>query len=595
MKKMNKKSKIVIGVTSAAVIAAAIVTTSLSGSLAFFQDRSKEDTSAIAGDVELAAENISMNGTQLVVTGTSLDFDRGVYTSGNYSTTEIKGGWLSDGEMLGSTVKPQNAIIKMMGHTKCKGGTVRNMTGGRFFCESCNTEVPAGEVMKAAAYPDFFRTKQGYVGYCIDRGKTAPSDGVLNMSAELDAKIKRALHEGYPAKKGADYGLEDWQLEQATAMALYIIEGKSYDSDGNPTGRALNREYLDTYMFLEDQEIGTRILDTMDHIVTYATTEGNDAIGTFVLNSKSTEVKPAESANFVGPYVVETDASEVFLEYLLTDDTDGVSFYDSVNGNQITSVSGGQEFYVRIPTSVTGDVTISVYADESVIPNYYFWSGDTSEQRMVVASTTPARVVAKICKIQQLMPGDVVDVNWTVENIQNKAVVTRNRVFLWWDEKSGSNAIENTFLLKGSAGKGEIQSDMDNSVIDNTDLLFPQAGEIHEFTLDDGTTHRGYAFTIMGDHLDGVGNGAEQIIPGTSDHYGDVGEVSYDNGAYDDADPVKDVVGFKLGFGQKANSKTSGLTLHMVVITEAIQYQNTTDADYDNVDWTVIRRTSYEY
>lgn len=600
-KNMNKK-KITIGAVSAAAVVA-IAATAI-GSFAFFQDKDNTSSTGTAGAVELAGEEISLSGAQLSVVGHGYEFQYGTLTGKGSDTL---GGWTTEGKTETIAVPENELAFSFMRHKACvidndNGGVVYN-SNGKYICEDCKTEweeFDTKQLGRTSAFIQYFRTPDGKVGYCIDYGKGIPSNGAVGMSAELSGNIKRALAVGFPSKHYDDeffagLGLTaDWQVEQATTLALYVLEGKYYNQDGEPQGWGLTRNYIESRIYVRDQAKTDAILGAMDKIVEYAKVEGNTEIDTFTLNATSTEVIPGDSANFVGPYFVEAADSVVAN---LSTDVSGVSFYDDINGNEISSVSANQRFYVKVESTVTENINFTATADINVVPNYYYWSGNVAEQRMVVASRIPAAVSANITKIQQLMPGDVMDVNWTVENIQNKAVVTRNRVFLWWEgEQENGNAIENTFLIKGDVDKTTIQTEMAKGSVDPA-LLFEGAGEIKDFTIDsDPTVRRGYSFTIMGDCLDGAGvdGNAEVFKPGTTEHYGEgAGEVSYNNGYYDDNDPTKDVVGFKLGFGQKSNIKTSGATLHMVVVTESMQWQNTVDSEFDTLDWTVTGRTSY--
>lgn len=593
--------------TAGSVVAAAIVAVAAStvGAFAYFQDKDNTNSSGTAGAVDIAGEEISLNGAQMSVVGHGYKFDYGTFTGAGSDTL---GGWTNEGKTYTVAVPNEELAFSFVRHKSCvkddnTGGVVYT-SNGKYYCEDCKSEwneFDSKELGRTSAFIEYFRTSDGKVAYCIDYGKIQPTDGTVNMSAELSGAIKRALNVGYPSKHYddpffADLGLtEDWQVEQATTMALYVIEGKYYNKNGEAQGWGLTRNYIESRIYVRDQQKTEAILNAMDRIVDYAKIEGNEEIATFTLNATSTEVIPTDSASFVGPYFIE--AADGVVANLQTD-KEGITFYDDINGNQITSIGANQRFYVKAESTVTEDIDFTASADIDVVPNYYYWGGNVAEQRMVIASKVPAVITANISKIQQLMPGDVLDVNWTVENLQNKAVVTRNKVYLWWEgEKEHGNAIENTYLFKGDVDKGTIQTEMLDGSVNDTSLLFDGAGDIHDFTIDGGeTTHRGYSFTIMGDCLDGAGvdGNAEVFKPGTTEHYGEgAGEVSYNNGYYDDNDPTRDVVGFKLGFAQKANINTSGATLHMVVITESMQWQNTVDSEFDTMDWTVTGRTDY--
>ena len=99
-------------------------------------------------------------------------------------------------------------------------------------------------------------------------------------------------------------------------------------------------------------------------------------------------------------------------------------------------------------------------------------------------------------------------------------------------------------------------------------------GSAQTFTIN-GIEHTGYKFTVNGDDIDGVGTAAETGISR---------EIDYGS-EYDDNCAYKDVVSYKLALSQWANINTSGQKLKIVVITEAMQYQNTVDDDWKQVGY----------
>ena len=194
---------------------------------------------------------------------------------------------------------------------------------------------------------------------------------------------------------------------------------------------------------------------------------------------------------------------------------------------------------------------------------------------MAVASTMPAKVSAHIKAVDELMPGDVIDISWVVENIGNKSALTRNTVYVFWeysDGTTGANGLDSTYLYKQNTPASDIRTDMLTKTPSSANLI--DIGTAQTFSIN-GVQHTGYKFMVNGDALDGVGTAAETGISS---------EVNYGSD-YDDNSSYKDVVSYKLALSQWANINTSGQKLKIVVITEAMQYQNTTDADWKQVGY----------
>lgn len=58
--------------------------------------------------------------------------------------------------------------------------------------------------------PNYFRTEEGKVAYCLESGKPAPE--FVNKDGKVSPETYQVLRAGYPFKTGADYGVSDIEL-----------------------------------------------------------------------------------------------------------------------------------------------------------------------------------------------------------------------------------------------------------------------------------------------------------------------------------------------------------------------------------------------
>ena len=569
---MVKNKKIIAIVASLSCVAAITVGT-LVGTNAYFVDRANSNTSGTAGEVEIAPEQISINNVSAYITGNGIDIDMGRYmTTGK--PVEGSDGWIPEG---GGTVKEYTPIWYATFH-KTDSGYLVKQSDNTYVCDSCGKNLGAyssSTMMQTYIYPDFFRTKDGKVAYCMDNGKVEPSDGICNMSTPVSDKIKRVLMKGYPQTKGASYGISDAELEWCTQMALYITEGTEYDTNGVLyPDEGMKLDDFGTYYTYQDanKAQAEKLLGVIKTLVTSAT-DGSIDVVDFTLNATKVSTETVNGGNLVGPYVLETNVSN---DITLSSSISGVTFRAADKNASITTVKGNTEFYAFVPSSANDDITITAEAiGVNMVPSYFYWSGRTEEQKMAVASTMPAKVSAHIKAVDELMPGDVIDISWVVENIGNKSALTRNTVYVFWeyaDGTTGANGLDSTYLYKQNTPASDIRTDMLTKTPSSANLI--DVGTAQTFSIN-GVQHTGYKFMVNGDALDGVGTAAETGISS---------EVNYGSD-YDDNSSYKDVVSYKLALSQWANINTSGQKLKIVVITEAMQYQNTTDADWKQVGY----------
>lgn len=264
--------------------------------------------------------------------------------------------------------------------------------------------------------------------------------------------------------------------------------------------------------------------------------------------------------------------------------------------DKIGKVEYKSPFYMYVPvankyTSYTINARIDGEQYKNY-PMYYYWSGNEAEQRMIsckkVAPTAAVKVSNAVYdECNYWNPGDVLTVRWNVNNTGTKSVVTRNIVSIYW-EQNDINQFANH--------KDIVYLYPENC--DSTDIYYDQFGifpEGYKTSCMQGCSYRslgsmapvyvngkkydaGYSLVIYGDALDGVGYGAE---------IGDSVEQDY-NSHYDEKDNSMDVVSFKMCLSSRANIHTMNKKLVIRVETQALQYRNTS-----NEDWDTVFRDSY--
>lgn len=576
---MTRKKKIITAaVSTLSLVAVGVGAFFLSSTNAFFVDKTEKEASGLAGQVTIADEQILVNNASSYITGNGVDIDMGSLTNTSASIEGTKGWYAEKGSV--SSLTDYKPVWTMIYHGSDSHGFLVQ-EGGQFVCDSCgktygelpsnNTLADGSKYVRYYLFPTFFRTKDGEVAYCMDNGKIEPSDGVCNMSTPVSEQALNVLKNGYPQKKGSAYGIKDYELEWCTQVALYIVEGTCYDADGTllPGDETKMEDFGTYYTYLsENEENAEKLKNVIKQLVDSATDASTSDY--FKLGVNTLTITKEADGYKVGPYKVNTNLSGTKN---LVSTNENVKFMN--DAGEITSLADGEtDFYVYIPASVKEEVKITVSMDKTLLPSYYYWSGRISEQKMAMASSVKAQVTAHINTAGELMPGDVVDFQWTVENLGNKSVVTRNHVYLYWeldaDAEQYGNAEQSIFLYQQITDAADIRKDMLSKAPKHTNLV--NIGELKDFVLN-GETYRGYHFMIEGDDLDGVGRSAETQVSR---------EINYGS-EFDDNFENKDVISYKLGFSQFANIHTSGQKLKIAVVTEAMQYQNTGDATWEIV------------
>jgi uncharacterized surface anchored protein len=146
--------------------------------------------------------------------------------------------------------------------------------------------------------PNYFRTEDGEVAYCVDPLKETPSK-VTADGSKLSVEAYRVVKNGYPAKSGSDYGVSDVELEWATTVALKGVVGNGDSYEASDFGT----EMLPIGDEANAEKIENVVLKLMD------SAKGSDEIDKFDLSADDVEITLNDGTYKVGPYKLDTNLS----------------------------------------------------------------------------------------------------------------------------------------------------------------------------------------------------------------------------------------------------------------------------------------------
>lgn len=466
----------------------------------------------------------------------------------------------------------------------------------------------------------------------------------LSETTVVSEDVKRVLEAGYPnVKYGAyDMAYNDSEMEWATSVAIFIAEGDAYNNSGeyfkdhvirldkmsiDGTGDALLVPYcvrkgessFTSEDYLAELATSTRLKQLVADILDAA--ERITVVDEFYINNVDAyaepqyalEKIPSTTAGVVagsdyklkgykvGPFYLDNTIGQATLTMNVSgsnsSDISKLVFWDNA-GNEFTTLEAtyNDPFYVYVPLSLkNADINITATAkSKTAYPMYYYWDGNKAHQRMVVCEeVTPVSTV----KIPSVMyddytywnPGDVMTVHWSVENTGNKSVVTRHIVSLYWENNNLStygNQKDIVYIYPENTSASKIFAEQfptaSNQFLKDitkyksacmSTCSYKQLGSMSTVYANGKKYNCGYSFIVYGDALDGTGEGSE---------IGDAFEQNYST-IFDETLANKDELAFKLCLSSAANNYTQGQKLVIKVETQAIQYRNTSDAEWDKL------------
>lgn len=618
---MNKKKKLLLSL-SALVIALTMI---VSGTFAFFVVYETDHDDATVGDVALKVSPITVghNETYEIINGVETTINRSEssasikkdLTSVTLTTYSYTGNSISD--------IPCEYWIYSESGTLLNDVYFRTGNGAVAYC------VDSGKNATDAKFENGFSLEV--------KGTT-----LLKETTPVSDDVKRVLKVGYPNVDYSEYrnAYSDAELEWATSVAIYIADASAYHHDGSLWQEGIIRldkmdlENLDndalliptaskypaasdelTQASLENsarlKQLVADILERAEQVVNVPTFYLDD---TYAINEPQYDSKGTLLGYKVGPFMLDNNIGAATFTIKNSSNqvvagSTGVVFQDNA-GKVFKTLESTYEdpFYVFVPTSYKNvDLTITATVEGGEYlnyPMYYYWDGNTTNQKMISCEKMAPTASITISKSMYddytyWNPGDVLTVKWTVENNGNKSVVTRNIVSIYWtnnDMSPYANQKDIIYLYPESVSASTIFADqfpatnkeLESGTESNRDFrkdptLYQTAcmatcsyktlGSMSAVTIAGEEYNAGYSFIVYGDALDGVGVGAET---------GNAYEINY-NSKFDETLNNLDEISFKLCLGSVANIHTMNQQLVIRVETQAMQYRNTSDAEWDTL------------
>lgn len=330
-------------------------------------------------------------------------------------------------------------------------------------------ESPTGWAM---VQPDYFRTEDGKVAYCIEPAKDSP-DSVTMTDEQVSKKIYGVIKAGYPSKQedSNDSGVSDIELEWATTWAVKAAAGgtSSFDEYAMTsstswkdqaakviTAADVTVEDADSKTQEEIEKETAELIAAMqkaeDERVAKINEEGRAAADEMKASAeKIREVAESLAAtDAVQDYdKYEVDASEAKAvheggiykigPYKVVENVGGSTSVKLENAPANASVlEDAGSYYVSIPEgSLTKEVKFNMVftGDKQLLSANVYTPADDSEQKMFICEMTDAKASVEITAKPEVIKGGQIrmfkkdaDGNTPLEGVEFEVFNTKNEL-----------------------------------------------------------------------------------------------------------------------------------------------------------------------
>lgn len=231
---------------------------------------------------------------------------------------------------------------------------------------------------KAYVEPNYFRTSDGEVAYCLQREKAPTTSGTLSDET-VSKEVLSVIQNGYPAKKGSDYGFSDQELEWATTFAVKAVA---------EPGNSWSMDDFDNSIFPiseERKEEANKIKELVGRLINCEKVEKQF----FALDATGVQAVVENDFYKVGPYKINTNLT-------------GVNSMELVGAPASAStVLNGSDYYITIPAkdvSATSALTFQLVAKNSqiMVSDAIYKPEAEDQQKMYVCGTKNAVATAEV-------------------------------------------------------------------------------------------------------------------------------------------------------------------------------------------------------
>ena len=239
-----------------------------------------------------------------------------------------------------------------------------------------------------------------YVSYCVDYGRKLPS-GTLVYKRELSNLALSVLIAGYPNRTNSQIGASsNKEAYLATQLAFWTVINSTGDSKQN----GLQFDYNDLKPLAGNETLLKNTISTAKKIVAYAKANPYNSKFSMNINKSSASVKNLYGDILAGPYkITSTGFGKNKAKLTLSNKT--IAKIVDVDGNALSQVSAGQEFYVSIPNvKKSGEISLTATITGNEYVGAVYGQTISGIQDYATAVKKPISIEKNI------------DISWTVED-----------------------------------------------------------------------------------------------------------------------------------------------------------------------------------
>ena len=226
--------------------------------------------------------------------------------------------------------------------------------------------------------PNYLRTSEGEVAYCISPGKDVPSSVKQDGTASIEQY--RLMKNGYPSKTGSDYNISDVELEWATTVAMKSISGDSYELDDFENG-------VLAPIYESETENAAKIKNVVVSLINSSNSSDISEFDKFKFAEIESSVVEDGDNYKVGPYKIDTNLKG----------TTSVELSGAPSSASITKT--GDEYFVIVPVKdITKETTFSLIANNTnkVLSANTYKPNSSNEQTIFVYANEKAEISTDI-------------------------------------------------------------------------------------------------------------------------------------------------------------------------------------------------------
>ena len=220
-----------------------------------------------------------------------------------------------------------------------------------------------------------------YVGYCLDYGLPLPtsSGGTVSYLRTLSPVTTAVLKYGYPYYSAAQLGVNsNEEAELATQLAVWSVVNASSFEDSQKATKVLDLDNLKPVAGYESYM--ERVKAAAQRLINRAVAAPYYSDPKFYINPANAKMTVGSEYMIAGPYEVKATGFDVSSVTASLANAPASAVITDANGNEKTTVSNGDNIYVRMLRTEEGsELTINVGASGSTVIGKVYGTGNMSD------------------------------------------------------------------------------------------------------------------------------------------------------------------------------------------------------------------------